>query len=226
MTYTGPDGETWNFYDYDTLFAHFDDFYWSSYSAQPFTGEFDFSNTFGLFETYTSSFSWFYYYDSDGAICDLSTDFNEEGDIIGFYIYDTFDSCPYVYDGWTYAEATFSSDGLPLSYTGTDGETWFFYTEEQLYYEDDSYYYGIYGAPAFDYNYDSQDVYAFLETYESDQSMFFYYDSEGSTCQFVTDFDSNGNIRGWTISDPWEGFHCDYIQNGWSYSYVTNDEYG
>jgi hypothetical protein len=66
---TGPKDKLWVVYDYDTLFANYEEpenFEYRTYSAVPFEDYFDYDNTFGLFETYTSSFDWFYYYDSDG----------------------------------------------------------------------------------------------------------------------------------------------------------------
>jgi hypothetical protein len=144
-SYIGPDGDIWMFYDFDTLFAHFtppEDYYYSIYAALSFTGEFDFDNSFGFFETYTSSLNWFYYYGSDGSICELDSDFDEEGNIIGFYILDSFDSCPMVANnGWLYSEASFvnGDEGIvPESFTSPDGEEWSFYTEEQIYFVDDS----------------------------------------------------------------------------------------
>ena len=177
-TYIGPDGTEWLFYDYDTLFAHYEapeDFYYQTYAAKEFEGEFDFSETFYLFETYTSSFEYFYFYSSNGAICELDTDFDDEGNIIGFYVNDWDNSCPYVEEGWTYSEMSFTvgDDGYePESFTGPDGTDWYFYTEEEMYYEapyvEEEFYFGIYGAPSFDYNFDYSDVYAFLETYDRD----------------------------------------------------------
>jgi hypothetical protein len=35
-------------------------------------------------------------------------------------------------------------------------------------YVEEEFYFGIYGAPSFDYNFDYSDVYAFLETYDRD----------------------------------------------------------
>jgi hypothetical protein len=54
---------------------------------------------------------------------------------------------------------TVGDDGYePESFTGPDGTDWYFYTEKEMYY----------GAPSFDYNFDTSDVYAFLETYDRD----------------------------------------------------------
>lgn len=124
---------------------------------------------------------------------------------------------------------TVGDDGYePESFTGPDGTDWYFYTEEEMYYEapyvEEEFYFGIYGAPSFDYNFDTSDVYAFLETYDRDLAQFYYYDSAGSACQFDTDYADDGTILGFFISDPWEGYHCPYTQEGWTYSYVTVDE--
>jgi hypothetical protein len=51
--------------------------------------------------------------------------------------------------------------------------------------------------------------------------MFYYYDSSGAACEFNTDFSDDGEILGWVISDPWEDFHCPWVSQGWTYSYVT-----
>ena len=51
--------------------------------------------------------------------------------------------------------------------------------------------------------------------------MFYYYDSSGAACEFNTDFSDDGEILGWIISDPWEDFHCPWVSEGWTYSYVT-----
>jgi hypothetical protein len=105
----------------------------------------------------------------------LDTDFDDEGNIIGFYVNDWDNSCPYVEEGWTYSEMSFTvgDDGYePESFIGPDGTDWYFYTEEEMYYQapyvEEEFYFGIYGAPSFDYNFDYTDVYAFLETYDRD----------------------------------------------------------
>jgi len=54
--------------------------------------------------------------------------------------------------------------------------------------------------------------------------MFYYYDSSGAACEFNSDFDEDNNLIGWTITDPWEDFHCPWVASGWTYSYVTLDE--
>jgi hypothetical protein len=117
------------------------------------------------------------------------------------------------------------------SYIGPDGKEWQFYEEDVLFaepeeevYYDDDFYFGTYGATPFEYNHDKSELYAFLETYDRNYEIFFYYDSSGATCQFVTEFDEDGNIMGWEIRDPFQEFHCPYIRDGWTYSYVTVDE--
>jgi hypothetical protein len=156
------------------------------------------------------------------------TETDEEGNIIGFNVLDSYDSCPLVADGWTYAEFVLDEDSNPLYYTGPDGELWYFYSEEDLFAQpevvEEPFYFGIYGASPFEYNFDVSEIYAFLETYDEGLNMFYYYDSSGAACEFNSDFDEEGNLQGWVISDPWEDFHCPWIANGWTYSYVTLDE--
>jgi hypothetical protein len=140
-SYIGPDGGTWNFYDYDTLFASYEepeDFYATFYSAHPFDDYFDFEDYFALFETYTSSYKWFYYYDSEGHLCELTVDKDEDGNILGYDVNDSYDSCPLVEEGWSYMEVTlvegYGEKEWPIkSYIGPDGEEWQFYTEEVLF---------------------------------------------------------------------------------------------
>jgi catechol 2,3-dioxygenase-like lactoylglutathione lyase family enzyme len=197
--YTGPDGAQWEFYDYDHLFGHYEapeDFYATMYAAHPFDGYFDYEDDFALWETYTSSWKWFYYYDVLGHVCELDVDTDEEGTIVGYFVTDVFGECPLVYDGWTYMEVTlldsYGEKEWPLkSYTGPDGQEWQFYTEdalfaepeeEEYYYYDDDFYLGFYGATPFEYNHDKNELYSFLETYDRTLEVFFYYDSTGATC--------------------------------------------
>lgn len=42
--------------------------------------------------------------------------------------------------------------------------------------------------------------------------MFYYYDSTGAACEFNTDFDEDGNILGWIITDPWKDYHCPWVE--------------
>lgn len=184
--YTGPDGEQWEFYDYDHLFGHYEapeDFYQTMYAAHPFDGYFDYEEEFALLESYTSKYTWFYYYDLEGHVCELDADKDEDGNIVGYYVIDAFGSCPLVYEnvtGWNYMNVTFKDSygekEWPLeSYIGPDGLEWKFYTEEVLFakeeedevvYVDDDYYLGFYGATPFDYNHDKSELYSFLETYD------------------------------------------------------------
>jgi hypothetical protein len=93
----------------------------------------DFDKAFVLFETYTSSFDYFYYYSSEGYICELKTTRDENDNINGFDVLDSYDSCPLVAEGWTYAEFVLDDEGNPVYYTGPDGELWYFYSEEELF---------------------------------------------------------------------------------------------
>lgn len=200
-SYIAPDGTSWLFYDYDALFANYEepeDFYFSIYAANEFEDYFDYDDTFVLFETYTSSLEYFYYYDSNGYICELLTEADEEGNIIGFNVLDSYDSCPLVADGWTHADFVLDEYNNPLYYSGPDGELWYFYSEEELFAQpeivEEPFYFGLYGASPFDYNFDENEIYAFLETYDEGLDMFYYYDSSGAACEFNSDFDENGNL--------------------------------
>lgn len=97
-SYTGPDDDVWNFYLYDDLFAELEepeDFYLKVYGAVPFDDYFNYENVFAMFETYTSSMAWFYYYDSDGSICELKAVEDDESNIIGYDVLDSYDgACP------------------------------------------------------------------------------------------------------------------------------------
>ena len=70
-SYIGPEGNVWQIYDYDTLFAQPPPFHFDTYAAAHFSGAFNFENNYSLIETYQEDFSWLYYYDSTGEICDL-----------------------------------------------------------------------------------------------------------------------------------------------------------
>lgn len=139
--YTGPDGEQWEIYDYDHLFGHYEepeDYYNTVYAAHPFDDYFDYEDVFSLFETYTSSYSWFYYYDVDEHVCEWDVDTDENGNVLGYFIIDTFGTCELVYDGWDYTTVTFKEDyeagEWPLeSYVGPDGLEWRFYSEDVLF---------------------------------------------------------------------------------------------
>jgi hypothetical protein len=73
--------DIWHFYTYDEIFnsAEVEDFDLKIYGAEPHEGNFDYDNVYTLFETFTSSLEWFYFYDSDGNVCDLQTEFNIDG---------------------------------------------------------------------------------------------------------------------------------------------------
>lgn len=69
-------------------------------------------------------------------------DKDDDGNIIGYDVSDTYDSCPLVEEGWDYMEVTLLDNvgekEWPLaSYIGPDGEEWQFYTEEVLFAEPD-----------------------------------------------------------------------------------------
>lgn len=71
----------------------------------------------------------------------MDADYDNNGNILGYYVTDAFGSCPLVYDdnaGWNYMEVTFKESYLekewPLeSYIGPDGEEWKFYSEDVLF---------------------------------------------------------------------------------------------
>jgi hypothetical protein len=56
--------------------------------------------------------------------------------------------------------------------------------------------------------------------------VFFYYDSSGATCLFKSDFDEYGNIVGWEVLDPFQDYHCPYINDGYIYAEATYDDEG
>lgn len=124
-SYTGPQGDILDIYDYDTLFAVEPAYYYEIYAAEPFEGAFDFDNHYGLIETYDEDWNWFYYYDSTGEICDLQTVFDTDGTtMLGWTVLDTFDACSQVADGWTYAGITYDDEGNKFSFDAEGGETW------------------------------------------------------------------------------------------------------
>lgn len=90
-------GEVWNIYTYDELFNSKDEDELDEplimYGAEPHEGQFDYSKVYSLFETSSRSYQWFWFYDSEGNLCDMETIFNDDGDITGFNIEDTWDSC-------------------------------------------------------------------------------------------------------------------------------------
>jgi hypothetical protein len=75
LHFDAADGEDFYIYTYDELFNSKDDDEldeaFTIYGAQPHEGEFDYDNVYALFETKSKSNSWFYFYDSDGNVCDL-----------------------------------------------------------------------------------------------------------------------------------------------------------
>ena len=68
-------GEEWYILSYDELFNSKDDDEleeaFTIYSAEPHEGEFDYDNVYALFETMSKTNKWFYFYDSDGNVCDF-----------------------------------------------------------------------------------------------------------------------------------------------------------
>ena len=109
-----------------------------SYSAHPFEGYFNTENKFALFETYTASYKYFFYYDSIGNLCELQVDRDDDGYIIGYHVKDSYTQCPLVDEGWTYMQVSLldnTGEGeWPLkAYVGPDNQEWNFYSEEFLF---------------------------------------------------------------------------------------------
>jgi len=65
----------------------------------------------------------FFYYDSSGATCQFKTVFDEYGYIIGWEVLDPFRDyhCPYVSEGYIYAEAIYDDEGWLDGFTGPQG---------------------------------------------------------------------------------------------------------
>ena len=59
----------------------------------------------------------------------------------------------------------------------------------------DDFYYGEYGAMAFDRFFDTETMsYMYIETYDPNYTYWYIYDSEGGTCYGETVFASDGSI--------------------------------
>lgn len=184
-SYTGPDGNVWNIYTSEVLFATPPAYYFEIYAAEQFEGAFDFDNHYGLIETYDEEWNWFYYYDSTGEICDLQTEFDTDGNIVGWNVLDTFGACGQVADGWTYAGIYLDDEGNLSSFDAEGGETWLFYTYDDIFNsqpEVEDYYFEIYGAEPHEGEFDYDNTYGLFETYTSSLSWFYFYDSEGAIC--------------------------------------------
>jgi hypothetical protein len=53
--------------------------------------------------------------------------------MVGFFVYDTWGECSQVEDGWTYAGLYFDEEGNPESFDAEGGETWVFYTYDDIF---------------------------------------------------------------------------------------------
>lgn len=82
----------------------------------------------------------FFYYDSAGATCQFRSVFDSYDNIIGWEVLDPFQDyhCPYVSEGYTYAEASLDEDGYLEGFSGPQGQEWDFYEYEQMFSEYDT----------------------------------------------------------------------------------------
>lgn len=89
-------------------------FHFDIYAAASFSGAFDFDSSYSLIETSDESLSSFIYYDQTGQICDLKTEFYGDGSLKGWNIYDSWGSCDYAANGWTYTPIFYDREGRDL----------------------------------------------------------------------------------------------------------------
>ena len=218
-SYVGPEGETWEIYDYDTLFAQPPPFKFDIYAAASYSGAFDFDNNYSLIETYDESLSWFYFYDSNGEICDLQTEFNDDGTLRGWNVFDTWGSCASVANGWTYAPIFYDGEGTSIDnvlyFEAPGGQKWYLYSYEEIFNSKDEDWLEepiqFYGALPFEGSFDENgNTYTLFETYVSSLNWFYFYDSEGAICELKSVFTNEGTMLGFDVVDTWAS--CPYIE--------------